>query len=57
MHPLPPEILPGVPHFTFSLFKIPFTVAWANLAVWIVIIVLFVVGAALRLPKFIEGGD
>ena len=57
MHPLPPEMLPGVPHFTFSLFKVPFTVAWANLTVWILVIVLFVVGATLRLPKFIEGGD
>ncbi len=57
MHPLPPELLPGVPYFTFSLFKIPFTVAWPNLIAWITVAVVFVAGAALRLPRFIEGRD
>ena len=57
MHPLPPELLPGVPSVTFSLLKIPFTVAWPNLIAWITVVVVFVAGAALRLPRFIEGGD
>ncbi len=57
MHPLPPELLPGVPYFTFSLLKIPFTVAWPNLIAWITVAVVFVAGAALRLPRFIEGKD
>ena len=57
MHPLPPELLPGVPYFTFGLFKIPFTVAWPNLIAWITVALVFVAGAALRLPRFIEGRD
>ena len=28
---LPPELLPGVPHFFFTLFGVPFTVAYPNL--------------------------
>jgi hypothetical protein len=57
MDPLPPELLPGVPHFFFTLFKVPFTVAYPNLIFWIVVIVAFVIGVAARLPRFIEGGD
>jgi hypothetical protein len=54
---LPPELLPGVPHFFFTLFGVPFTVAYPNLLVWIVLAVMFVAGALLRLPRFIEGKD
>src|SRR5450759_1900858 len=54
---LPPELLPGVPHFFFTLFGVPFTVAYPNLVVWIVLAVVFVGGAFLRLPRFIEGKD
>ncbi len=57
MHPLPPEALPAVPHFFFSLFNVPFTVAWPNLIAWITVAVVFIAGAALRLPRFIEGKD
>ncbi len=57
MNPLPPELLPGVPHFFFTLFKIPFTVAYPNLVFWIVVIVVFVLAAVVRLPGFIEGGE
>src|SRR5665647_2484994 len=39
---LPPELLPGVPHFFFTLFGVPFTVAYPNLVVWIVLAVVFV---------------
>ena len=57
MNPLPPELLHAVPHFFFTLLKVPFTVAYPNLIVWIVVIVAFAVGAGARLPRFIEGGD
>jgi hypothetical protein len=57
VHPLPPELLPAVPHFFFSLFGVPFTVAWPNLIAWIVVAAVFVGGAFLRLPRFIEGGE
>jgi hypothetical protein len=54
---LPPELLPGAPHFFFTLFGVPFTVAYPNLLVWTVLAVVFVAGAFLRLPRFIEGED
>jgi len=54
---LPPELLPGVPHFFFTLFGVPVTVAYPNLTAWIVLAVVFVGAAFLRLPRFIEGGD
>ena len=54
---LPPELLPGVPNFLFTLFGVPFTVAYPNLIVWIVLAVVFVGGVFMRLPRFIEGGD
>lgn len=44
-------------HFFFTQFGIPFTVAWTNLGVWILVIVVFIAGVGLRLPKFIEGKD
>ena len=47
---LPPEMLPGVPYFFFTLFNVPFTVAYPNLIVWIVVAVVFVVGAAAPAP-------
>lgn len=53
----PPEALPGVPYFFFTLFGVPVTVAYPNLIVWIVLAVVFVGGAFLRLPRFIEGKD
>jgi hypothetical protein len=54
---LPPETLPGVPYFFFTLFGVPVTVAYPNLAAWILLALVFVGGAFLRLPRFIEGGD
>jgi hypothetical protein len=54
---LPPETLPGVPYFFFTLFGVPVTVAYPNLIAWVVLAVVFVGGAFLRLPRFIEGGD
>jgi len=53
VHPLPPEALPGVAHFTFTLLGMPFTVAWPNLIAWIVVVVAFVAGAWARLPRWI----
>jgi len=57
MHPLPPEMLPGVHAFTFTLLKVPFTVAYPNLIAMGVAIVAFALGAWARLPRFIEGGE
>ena len=53
MHLLPPEVLPGVPHFIFTLLRVPFTVAWPNLIAWLVVIVAFVAGAWARIPRWI----
>ena len=54
---LPPETLPGVPYFFFTLMGVPVTVAYPNLTAWIVLAVVFVCAAFLRLPRFIEGKD
>jgi hypothetical protein len=53
VHPLPPESLPSVSHFSFTLLRVPFTVAWPNLAAWLVVIAVFVAGAWARLPRWI----
>ena len=53
MHPLPPEQLPSVAHFTFTLLKVPFTVAWPNLIGWLGVIAVFVAAAWGRLPRWI----
>ncbi len=57
MAPLPPQTLSGVAHFFFTVFGIPVTVAYFNLAFWIVVIVVFVMAAVARLPRFLEGGE
>ena len=53
MHLLPPEALPAVPHFTFTLLKVPFTIAWPNLIAWLAVIAAFAAGAWARLPRWI----
>ena len=53
MHPLPPEHLPAVSHFSFTLFNVPVTVAWPNLIAWIAVIAVFVIGAWGRLPHWL----
>jgi hypothetical protein len=53
VHPLPPEVLPGVPHFFFTLFGVPVTVAWPNLIAWIVVAAAFVAGLFVRIPRWI----
>ena len=57
MLPLPPQTLPGVPHFFFTLFGVPVTVAYPNLSAWILVVVVFVAAAFFRLPQFVEGKD
>jgi len=57
LHPLPPEALPAVPHFFFTLLGVPFTVAWPNLIAWVIVVVVFVAGVFARLPRSIEGGE
>jgi hypothetical protein len=54
---LPPEALPGVPYFFFTLFGVPVTVAYPNLSAWILVAVVFVAAAFFRLPRFVEGRD
>jgi len=43
---LPTQLLPAVPHFTFSIFN----VAIPNLIMWGVVVVLFFAGGWSRLP-------
>ncbi|MEJ2707926.1 MAG: hypothetical protein P8074_09980 [Anaerolineales bacterium] len=50
MEPLPPAMLPAVPHVTFSIFNL----AIPNIVAWGLVIVLFFVAAWLRLPKIFE---
>jgi hypothetical protein len=57
MLPLPPEMLPGVPYFFFTLFGVPVTIAYPNLSAWILVAVVFVGATFLRLPRFVEGKD
>ena len=53
MHPLPPEVLPAVPHFMFTLLHVPVTVGWPNLIAWVIVIVAFFAGAWARLPRWV----
>ena len=50
MEPLPPELLPAVPHITFGIFDL----AIPNIIMWLTIIVALLIAARLRLPKFFE---
>jgi hypothetical protein len=52
MEDLAAQALPTVPHLSFSIFNI----SVPNLIVWGVIIVILVVGAWARLPRFMERG-
>jgi hypothetical protein len=54
---LPPEALPGVPYFFFTLFGVPVTLAYPNLTAWILVAVVFIAAAFVRLPGFVEGRD
>jgi hypothetical protein len=54
---LPPQALPGVPYFFFTLLGVPVTVAYPNLSAWILVAVVFVAAAFFRLPGFVEGKD
>jgi hypothetical protein len=54
---LPPEALPGVPYFFFTLFGVPVTIAYPNLSAWILVVVVFVAATLFRLPRFVEGKD
>jgi hypothetical protein len=47
---LPPEALRTVPHIAFSIFNL----AIPDIIVWAVLIVVFLVAAWARLPKFFE---
>ncbi|MCL5961810.1 MAG: hypothetical protein M1358_21265 [Chloroflexi bacterium] len=48
--PLPPQMLPAVPHIAFSIFNL----AIPNIIAWLTLIVVFVVAAWARLPRFFE---
>jgi hypothetical protein len=51
---LPPELPRGVPYFSFGLFKIPFTVAWPDLFVWITMAVVVVTGMSRSAPRTVK---
>jgi hypothetical protein len=48
--PLPPELMPAVPHITFGIFNL----AIPNLIMGFAMIGIFVVAAWARLPRFFE---
>ena len=50
MEPLPPELLPVVPHITFGIFDL----AIPNIIMWLTVIVALLIAAWIRLPKFFE---
>ena len=50
MEPLPPELLPAVPHIVFGVFNL----AIPNIVVWGVLILGFVLACWARLPKILE---
>lgn len=50
MQPLPPEMLPAVPHVAFSIFNF----AIPNIIAWAVAIILVLITAWARLPKIFE---
>jgi hypothetical protein len=50
MEPLPPELLPTVPHVVFGIFDL----AIPNIVAWGVVIAAVLLAAWVRLPKFFE---
>jgi hypothetical protein len=50
---LPTQLLPAVPHVTFSIFNI----AIPNLIAWIIAVAIFFGAAWARLPHFLERGQ
>jgi hypothetical protein len=50
MEPLPPALLPAVPHIVFGVFNL----AIPDIAVWGVLILGFVLACWARLPKILE---
>jgi hypothetical protein len=50
VEPLPPELLPAVPHIVFGVFNL----AIPNIVVWGVLILGFVLACWARLPKILE---
>lgn len=53
MEPLPPQMLPAVPHVTFGIFNL----AIPNIVAWLTLVVVFFVAAWVRLPKIFEAGS
>jgi hypothetical protein len=50
MEPLPPELLPAVPHIVFGVFNL----AIPNIVIWGVLILGFVLACWARLPRILE---
>ncbi|HEX3000486.1 MAG TPA: hypothetical protein VHR86_09660 [Armatimonadota bacterium] len=50
MATVPPELLPAVPHVTFSVFNL----AIPNILAWGAVIVVFLAAAWARLPRYFE---
>ncbi len=50
MQELPPQLLPAVPHISFSIFNL----AIPNILAWITVIGLVLIAAWARLPRLFE---
>ena len=50
MEQLPPQMLPVVPYLRFGIFDL----AIPNIIAWLAVILILLVGAWARLPKFFE---
>jgi hypothetical protein len=53
MEPLPAQMLPAVPHVSFSVFHL----AIPNIVAWVLVFGIVLVAASIRLPKFLERGS
>jgi hypothetical protein len=53
MMPLPPQLLPAVPHIDFSIFDL----AVPNIIAWGALVVVFVLALLAPLPRFFEPRD
>lgn len=51
--PLPPQLLPAVPHVDFSIFDL----AVPNIIAWGALIIVFVLALLAPLPRFFEPRD
>lgn len=53
MPPLPPQMLPAVPHVSFGIFNF----ALPDIIAWLSVLVIVLLAASIRLPGFFERGS